>query len=64
MSTTQCLQKVRQPESMKSLVARIPVKEGQKLSPVKEILGYSWEEFQRFVNIVGNLFESILFGIC
>jgi hypothetical protein len=31
---------------MKSLVASIPVKEGQKLSPIKEVLGYSWEEFQ------------------
>ena len=46
MSTTQCLAKVRQPESTVSLVASIPVKEGQKLSPIKQVLGYSWEEFQ------------------
>jgi len=45
MSTTQCLARVRQPESRRSLVASIPVKEGRKL-PVKEALGYSWEEFQ------------------
>lgn len=45
MSTTQCLVKVRQPESETNLVASIPVKEGQKLSTIKE-LGYSWEEFQ------------------
>lgn len=46
MSTTQCLTKVRQPESITNLVASIPVKEGQKLSPIKEMLGHSWEEFQ------------------
>ena len=46
MSTTQCLTKVRQPESTTSLVASIPVKEGQKLSLVNQMLGYSWEEFQ------------------
>lgn len=46
MSTTQCLTKVRQPESTTSLVASIPVEEGQKLSPINEMLGYSWEEFQ------------------
>ncbi len=45
MSTTQCLTRVRQPESITNLVVRLPVKEGQKL-PVKEVLGYSWEEFQ------------------
>lgn len=45
MSTTQCLTRVRQPESRTSLVASIPVKEGRKL-PIKETLGYSWEEFQ------------------
>ena len=46
MSTTQCLVKVRQPESTTNLVASIPVEEGQKLSQTKEILKYSWEEFQ------------------
>ena len=46
MRTIQCLVKVRQPESETNLVARIPVKEGQKLSTIKEFHGISWEEFQ------------------
>ena len=46
MSTSQCLTEVRQSESRTSLVARIPVEEGQKLSPVQEVLGHSWQEFQ------------------
>ncbi|RMW36776.1 MAG: hypothetical protein EA442_06020 [Candidatus Nitrosopelagicus sp.] len=46
MSTTQCLVKTRQPESITSLVARIPVKEGQKLLQIDEVLGLSWEVFQ------------------
>ncbi len=58
MSITQCLQKVRQPESMKSLVASIPVKEGQKLSPVKEVLGYSWEEFQGLSWMITEEFQD------
>ncbi|MGV7225687.1 MAG: hypothetical protein ACQ9CV_02040 [Nitrosopumilus sp.] len=46
MSFTQCLTKVRQPESKTSLVASMPVEEGQKLSPTNKVLGYSWQEFQ------------------
>ena len=55
MSTTQCLTRVRQPESTTSLVASIPVKEGRKL-PVKEALGYSWEEFQGLTWTVMEVF--------
>ncbi|MCH9658244.1 hypothetical protein K0U27_06045 [archaeon] len=46
MSTTQCLTKVRQPESRTNLVASIPVEEGQKLSPTNKVLEYPWQEIQ------------------
>ena len=56
MSITQFLEKVRQPEFMKNLVANKPVKEEQKLSPVKEVLRYSWEEFQGLSWIIEERF--------
>ena len=46
MSITECITRARQSESTTSLVASIPVEEGQKLSPINEMLGYSWKEFQ------------------